>query len=420
MKKLFCIMFGLALLPLVAAVPLFAQPVISSVYEGGSSNPLTTYVAGDLSEQVLYKPSTDSYWQFNPNTSPWADGGFFATYSGNIYGPDFASHPGGTSVPDTQFPTPWAFVSQQGTPDGQGYEDDPWTLSTIVNSVDGNLNVKQKVSYVQGDKEVDFTWIINNNSGGPLNCVFTHAAAMYMQGDGTCSGCYDSTTGAVVAYNQTGDWYEQIMPSPILSASAYELNEYGTIWNHIIGDAPGTGIGLQNYINPNNALQAFGIQWNFPSLPAGQTVLNDKLKFGPIPPICPTSTPTPPPPPPPVPGVSITLNSTTLTAGDQFTVDVTVQPVNQRFDAWAVIVGGGKKYSMVLNKPGRIRGGLYAYITRVNKLTRAYSGHLLNIKIPPGVTGSYNVIVGLVPSGKKPSVRNVIPGYLAQTSVTVQ
>ena len=419
MKKLFCVMLGLVLFPLVAAVPLFAQPIISSVYEGGSSNPLTTYVASDLSEQVLYKPWTDSYWQFNPNTSQWADSGFFAFFpdSGNLYGPDFASHPAGTSV--TVLLTPWAFVSQEGTPDGSGTENDPWTLSTIVNSADGSLQVTQKVSYVNNDKEVDFTWIITNNSGGPLNCVFTHAGALYMQGDGTCSGCYNSTTGAVVAYNQAGNWYEQIMPDPILSASAYELNEYGTIWNHIIGDPAGTGIGLQNYINPNNALQSVGLQWNV-NLPVGQTTLNDKWKFGPIPPTCPTPTPTPPPPPPPVPGVSITLNSTTLTAGNQFTVDVTVQPVNQRFDAWAVIVGGGKKYSMVLNKPGRVRGGLYAYITRVKKLTRAYSGHLLNIKIPSGVSGSYQVIVGLVPSGQKPSVRNVISGYLAQTPVTVQ
>ena len=413
MKKLFRVMLGLVLLTLLSMVPVFAQPIISSVYEGGSSNPLTTYVASDLSEQVLYKPSTDSYWQFNPNTSQIADSGFFAAYSGNIYGPDFGSHSGGTLVP-TPYPTPWTFSSQQSSPDGSGTEGDPWILSTIVNSADLSLQVKQKVSYVQGDKEVKFTWIINNNSGGQLNCVFTHAAAMYMQGDGTSSGCYDYATGAVVAYNQAGNWYEQLMPVPILSASAYEMNDYDTIWGNIIG-----GPGLDNTINPNYILQAAGLQWNV-NLPVGQTILNDKWKFGPIPPSCPTPTPTPPPVPPPTRGLVITLNSTTLTAGDRFTVDVTVQPVNQRFDAWAVIIGNGATYSMVLNRPTQLRGGLHPLISGMKKLTRPFSGHLLNIQIPPGVTGSYQVIVGLVPARKKPSVRNAIPGYLDYKTVTIQ
>jgi hypothetical protein len=276
----------------------------------------------------------------------------------------------------------------------------------------GTLAIEQKVTYVDGNKYATLEWIINNSSGASLVCQFTHAAAMYMQGDGgNAYGYYDPANGAVVGYTTAGNWYEALTPDPSPS-NAYEVNDYTTIWNHIMGP------GLQKYVNPNYINMAAGLQWNVTLPGGGQTILKDKWKFAPNPPYPPT--PTPPPVPPPPPGVVITLNSTTLTAGDQFTVDVTVQAVNQRFDAWAVIAGGGKQYSMVLNKPGRIRSGLYAYITRVNKLTRAYSGHLLNIKIPPGVTGSYNVIVGLVPSGQKPSVRNVIPGYLAQTSVTVQ
>ncbi len=414
MKRMFRVILGLALLPFAATVPLFAQSVVN-IYENANSDPLTIYVASDLSAQAAYD---ESKWQVYPSTQHLADSGFFVFLpdSETVYGPDFNSHPGGTSV--TAFPTPWTQVYQDTEPDGSGSNGDPWTVITRVKSALDEVEVEQKISYVNTEEEVNLSWTITNTSGGDLNCQFTHAVAMYMQEDGNAFGYSDSSTGAVGGYNGAMTWYEEL--SPVNPApDAFEVSDYGTIWGNIIGDPPGTGPGLDNTINSDYLPMAAGLQWNVTPLADGdQIIINDKWRVGPnVPPI---PTPTPPPVPPAAPGIVITLNSTTLTAGDQFTVDVTVQPVNQRFDAWAVIVGGGKKYSMVLNKPGRVRGGLYAYITRVNKLTRPYSGHLLNIPIPSGVSGSYNVIVGLVPSGQKPSVRNAIPGYLDQKTVTVQ
>jgi len=425
MKRIFRVVLGLALLPCAVTFPLFALG-ITDIYEDGSSYPLTIYVASDLSDQISYDQYSQLNWQVNPPGQHLADSGFFASFPDAetpvVYGPDFGSH-GGTSVPDTQFPIPWTFISQDNIPSGSGTSTQPWTVTSRVRSAGGEVEVEQMVSYENTQDEMYISWKITNRSGSDLYCRFTHAVAMYMQGDedGSAYGFYDSSTGGVGGKNQAGNLYEELIPlSTALSPSEYEVNDYGTIWGKIIGDPPGTGQGLNSVVNTDHIPMAAALQWNV-FLPASdQAEMNVLWKMGISPPSIPTPTPTPPPVPPAPPGIVITLNSTTLTAGDQFTVDVTVQPVNQRFDAWAVIIGGGKKYSMVLNKPAQLRGGLHPLISGVKKLTSPLSRRLLDMQIPPNVSGSYQVIVGLVPAGEKPSARNAIPGYLAQTPITIQ
>jgi hypothetical protein len=97
-----------------------------------------------------------------------------------------------------------------------------------------------------------------------------------------------------------------------------------------------------------------------------------------------------------------------------------LRPVYQSFDAYGVLVGGGKEYSMVLNKPTQLRSGVHPLISGVKRLSSPFSGQLLDFTIPQGIKGQYQVIVGLVPAGKKPSPKNAIPGYLVQVPVVVQ
>jgi len=123
----------------------------------------------------------------------------------------------------------------------------------------------------------------------------------------------------------------------------------------------------------------------------------------------------------PVMPLRIVLNSTMLHAGEQFTVDVIVQPLAQQFDAWAVILGPNVAYSMVFNKPGEIKSGAHPLIRGVSGLTSVYSGRLLDLRIPPGIAGTYQVIVGLVPAGVNPTgVQSAISGYVDQRTVLVQ
>lgn len=133
--------------------------------------------------------------------------------------------------------------------------------------------------------------------------------------------------------------------------------------------------------------------------------------------------PAPGPTPIPVPGelLNVSVSSNSPSTGDPFTVNVVVQPVSQRFDAWGVIMGPGAVYSFILNNPGALRTGAEPLATNVRQLSKPYTGTLFSISgIPQGVAGDYTVIVGLVPAGTSPAIPNAIPGYVDQEVVIVQ
>jgi uncharacterized repeat protein (TIGR03803 family) len=123
----------------------------------------------------------------------------------------------------------------------------------------------------------------------------------------------------------------------------------------------------------------------------------------------------------PVLPLRLTLNKTTLHAGERLTVDVAVQPIAQAFDAWAVILGTSASYSMTFGSPGSVRSGAHPFVTGIGGLATAYSGRLLDLAIPAGAAGTYQLIVGLVPAGTSPTgVGSCIAGYVDQRTVTVQ
>ncbi|MCX6356125.1 MAG: M12 family metallo-peptidase [Candidatus Aureabacteria bacterium] len=130
------------------------------------------------------------------------------------------------------------------------------------------------------------------------------------------------------------------------------------------------------------------------------------------------------PTPIPVPGefVSIALSSSTPGTGDFFSVSVVVQPIEQPFDAYGVIIArNGVIYSFSLNNPGGIFNGVRPLAKSIPRLSSRYEQELyMNPALPSGAGGSYTVIVGFVPAGKSPSMANMIPGYVDQETVTVR
>lgn len=123
----------------------------------------------------------------------------------------------------------------------------------------------------------------------------------------------------------------------------------------------------------------------------------------------------------PLGSLRLTPNQTTVAAGSRLTLDVEVKPITQAFDAWAVIMGAGASYSMVLGSPGEVRAGLQPLARNVGGLPGGYSGRLLDLAIPTGAAGAYEVIVGLVPAGTSPTgVESAIAGYVDQRAITVR
>ena len=114
----------------------------------------------------------------------------------------------------------------------------------------------------------------------------------------------------------------------------------------------------------------------------------------------PPPTPTPVQTPTPLPMVDLTLNTSSPSAGETFTVSAVIQPITGRpFDAYAVIVGKAGVFSI---QPGnRLRRGVIPIVQDVNSLPASYSGVLLNMRVPQGVAGDYRVIAGLVDTGGK-------------------
>jgi hypothetical protein len=111
--------------------------------------------------------------------------------------------------------------------------------------------------------------------------------------------------------------------------------------------------------------------------------------------------PTPlPTPPPTLAPIEVILNSSSLAAGEMLTVSVVVQPITGRqFDAYAVIAGKAGTFS--IQSGNHLRRGVLPIVRNVRALRNGYSGVLLKMAIPKGVSGDYRVIAGLVDAGGK-------------------
>lgn len=120
------------------------------------------------------------------------------------------------------------------------------------------------------------------------------------------------------------------------------------------------------------------------------------------------------------PSLSLTLNPPAPAIGSPFTIDVAVQPITQRFDAWGVILGPNNvSYSFTLGKPGKLQKGAKPLATNVRRLAVPHTRQLLSIaSMPANVAGDYTIIVELVPAGIPPFFP--IGDYSSVKKVTVQ
>jgi hypothetical protein len=168
--------------------------------------------------------------------------------------------------------------------------------------------------------------------------------------------------------------------------------------------------------------------WTFSGWNIDDVALLGAANVTPTPTITPTPTPTITPTPTPTvtptsnPLLHLEVNSTAPKIGEAFWVDVTVQPINQLFDAWGIVFGpGGVVYSFIFSNPATLyRGGKLMAID-VPGLTTPLKWTLFRTpSIHKGIEGSYTIIGGLVPAGLYPTgVGSAIPGYVDQEKVEI-
>lgn len=123
--------------------------------------------------------------------------------------------------------------------------------------------------------------------------------------------------------------------------------------------------------------------------------------------------------------LDILLSPNTVTRGEQLTVSVHLEPLNQAFDAWGVIIlPDGTMYSMSLSEA--LNQGAVPIVNSIPALPLGGDFTLLNMPVPTEApTGEYTVAVGLFPPGVAPSSLADAPsvaieGYFDQETLTVQ
>jgi len=119
-----------------------------------------------------------------------------------------------------------------------------------------------------------------------------------------------------------------------------------------------------------------------------------------VPPPSPTPLPAPPPAPVPPKIVQVSASPSDALSGGLFDVNVAIRPILDRpFDAYAVILGPGVVYSIKFGNS--LVPGVSPIARGVFFLPGGYFGTLLEMTVPPGVAGDYQVIIGLADSGAK-------------------
>jgi hypothetical protein len=129
-----------------------------------------------------------------------------------------------------------------------------------------------------------------------------------------------------------------------------------------------------------------------------------------------------PSPTPPLQSVVLAVSSTSAVVGGPLSITVAVQPIGQVFDAWAAVAGSeGQIYSFIPGRPNALAPGARPLARRVQGLSNPYAATLLSLSaLPPGASGSWTVIVRLVPPGTSPAwSESAIPGYAAEERIAV-
>ena len=135
-----------------------------------------------------------------------------------------------------------------------------------------------------------------------------------------------------------------------------------------------------------------------------------------------TSTSIPTATPSPASSLYGILSGSSVTVGDSLTFDLVAQPMKTPFDIYGGIMDsrGVFLYSFYLRNPYLLQNGMKPLAKKMLLFEAVKATLYINPFILPGTKGTYTFIVGLVRSGKKPTIKNIILGYLWQGTLTIR
>ena len=217
-----------------------------------SAGPLTDiYIGNDLSCQV--RNGGFSSTEYFPNANGSGDCGTFLflnsdNAAGGLFGPDFASHAGGTATSFPQGEMPFTTSPGNQSISGSGSATSPYKVTTTVTltSPTGNipvvLEITQVDSYIVGENfyRTDVT-VTNTGTVTPDNgAELYHAADCMLRGSNTGFGAFEPSSAspntAACTPNVLGNPPSALEEfEPITPGNHWEQRTVPTLWSDLNG-----------------------------------------------------------------------------------------------------------------------------------------------------------------------------------------
>jgi hypothetical protein len=287
-----------ALALLLAAAP-SAGAAVPFTDLGDPAGPLTRVaVGGDLSCQAQHRG--DPGGEFAPAGAPLGDCGTLVAVDGQLYGPSFAAHDGGTGTSALGPVTAYEQLGQVR----QGAD----AVATTVGLPGSGLQIVQRDSYLPGQDAWRTDVTIRNNSGIAKSVVLYRAGDCHVYSAGSgygFAGSPDGSAGCSAQPNNSPlDRVQQWVP--ITSGATFMQANAPAVWSAI---AARTAFANACAECMNETDTAAGLSWAL-NMPAGGTDTRSHWTV-----LSPTGRTGPPPPvqQPPVEPVQTTVQGTTIT-----------------------------------------------------------------------------------------------------------
>jgi hypothetical protein len=279
------------------AVALIGAPAAHAAIATIDGSPLNITASDIGSIQVTFDGSATG--EFTPQPSQPAYAGFTASLRATPSGPlsGFSYTAGGGFLFTPASPAP--------TVTGNGSPTSPFILTAAFDAIGGNgvvfAHVAEQIVYINGNSNVSVAYSIENGraDGATLSGRLFESADLAVAGNSSGQGFFTaSPVRQVGGVNPLGNGSDGLLE--VTPWSHYQEDVLSTIQN-IINSNLATPPSLANTVNPNVVDNAVAVQWDLPSLAAGQGTGESVVwTFN--------RTGSPTPPAPPVPGKSVVAN----------------------------------------------------------------------------------------------------------------
>jgi hypothetical protein len=267
----------LLLAALVSAPGAWAATPVQDITSAG---PLTdVWIGNELGCQIAHAGDTSLEFFPSDSGSTPGDCGTFLSFGGNLFGPDFANHPGGSATPFSGAPyAPFTPVAQSGVA-GSGTAASPYQVTTAVSAGTSGVGISEVDSYVIGNEYYRTDITVSNAGASPLSALLYRAADCFLQSSDTGFGFVDpANNGPACTQNANNSPPGQVEQFSPLTGPIHQVEgNFSSVWQDIASqvDLPDT---CDCTTDEDNGT---GINWDVSLAPSGSATFSMLTNFSP-------------------------------------------------------------------------------------------------------------------------------------------